>query len=127
MQTGVAPDEFKYSEGGRRYVTPLLAERSRGVVDYLKGSASSACEICENNFADNHGVGYIEAHHKIPISTFEATHTVGPDDFALLCPNCHKAVHIYMKKSDGDYAAIKDLLRTRLLSREASTAWESDE
>jgi len=34
-------------------------------------------------------------------------------DFVLLCPNCHKAVHIYMKKNDQDYESIKMNLKSK--------------
>lgn len=109
-----AQDEITYREGGRRYVTHLLAERSRGVVDFLKGSTPSTCDICEEDFSVRYGVRYIEAHHKVPISTFTSQYVVTSDDLALLCPNCHKAVHIYMKQSDSNYAEIKSLLRTHI-------------
>jgi putative restriction endonuclease len=114
VQTAGAQDEITYREGGRRYVTHLLAERSRSVVDFLKGSVSSTCDICEEDFASRYGVSYIEAHHKKPISTFTSAYIVTPTDLALLCPNCHKAVHIYMKQSDGDYAEIRSLLSIRI-------------
>lgn len=111
-----ALEEVVYREGRRRYVTHLLAERSRSIVDFLKKSTLSTCDICEDNFLSRYGVRYIEAHHKIPIYTFEADHEVKPEDFALLCPNCHRAVHIYMKEMDCEYQLIKERIQMRLLS-----------
>jgi putative restriction endonuclease len=103
-------DEKQFQEGDRRYVTHLMAERSKGVVKIIKDSNSWSCEICSLNFNDRYSVMYIEAHHKIPISTYSSRYTVKPEDFALLCPNCHKAVHIYMKTSGMEYDEIKGLL-----------------
>ncbi|MFN7010620.1 MAG: HNH endonuclease [Allorhizobium sp.] len=95
------------------------------MVDFLKSTASSTCDICEEDFNARYGVSYIEAHHKVPISTFKSTYSVKPDDLALLCPNCHKAVHIYMKEMDGMYAEIKVLLRSRIRGLADAAAAES--
>ncbi|WP_250514378.1 HNH endonuclease [Caballeronia sp. INDeC2] len=104
------PGETKYSVGGRKYVTHLLAERNKGVVDALKSSEPWVCDICRADFESKYGVKYIEAHHKIPISTYASTSKVSTSDFALLCPNCHRAVHIYMKKEGLAYSQIKAIL-----------------
>lgn len=106
-------DEVQYQEGEIRYVTHLMAERSKGVVSVLKNTSSWVCEICSEDFNVRYGVHYIEAHHKIPITTYSSKHVVKPSDLALLCPNCHKAVHIYMKKENFEYDEIKELLASR--------------
>ena len=103
-------DEILFQEGELKYVTHLMAERSKAAVKALKNIDSWQCDICREDFHIKYGVKYIEAHHKVPISTYTATHVVSLSDFALLCPNCHKAVHIYMKKSGYDYLKIKSIL-----------------
>ena len=103
-------DELLFQEGERKYVTHLMAERSKGVVKALKSVESWLCDICGEDFLIRYGVKYIEAHHKVPISTYSANYVVSLSDFVLLCPNCHKAVHIYMKKNDDEYAKIKNVL-----------------
>lgn len=108
-------EEAVYQEGGRKYVTHLMVERSKGVVNALKANSASACDICHISFAEQYGVEYIEAHHKVPISTYSSSYVVKQGDFALLCPNCHKAVHIYMKKDGLEYLQIKQ----KLCSKEA--------
>lgn len=100
-------DERLYQEGGRRYVTHLMAERSSGVVAEIKAAKSWSCEICAINFQSRYGHPYIEAHHKTPISSYSSSHTISASDLALLCPNCHKAVHIHMKQSNLSYEEIK--------------------
>jgi putative restriction endonuclease len=87
-----------------------MAERSKGVVKALKASSTPVCDICEITFAERYGVEYIEAHHKIPIATYSTAYVVKAEDFALLCPNCHRAVHIYMKQYGLEYSQIKEKL-----------------
>ena len=103
-------DEFQFQEGGKSYITHLMAERSSGVVAALKKVEEWVCDICNEDFAARYRVKYIEAHHKIPISTYSSSYIVNLEDFALLCPNCHKAVHIYMKLHGYGYTQIKNLL-----------------
>ncbi|WP_221801929.1 HNH endonuclease [Oceanobacter mangrovi] len=103
-------DEAVYQEGERRYVTHLMAERSKDVVSAAKSATSWVCEICSMNFYDEYGVKYIEAHHKTPIFTYSWKYIIKPQDLALICPNCHRAVHIYMKSSGLEYDEITKIL-----------------
>ncbi|WP_217642463.1 HNH endonuclease [Marinobacter zhejiangensis] len=88
-----------------------MAERDRGAVKALKANSASVCDICDLNFSGRYGVEYIEAHHKVPIAAYSSTYVLSQNDFALLCPNCHRAVHIYMKKDGLEYPEIKKKLR----------------
>ena len=111
----VAEDSDDYNkqqhyEGSRKYVTHLMAERNSSIVKQVKESKEWVCEICNSAFNEIYGVSYIEAHHKVPISTYSSKHEIKLDDFSLLCPNCHKAVHIYMKKDNMEYHEIYKLL-----------------
>ena len=103
--------EQQQYEGSRKYVTHLLAERNQSIVNEVKNNNDWICDICNMVFNDTYGVRYIEAHHKTPISTYSSKHIITADDFSLLCPNCHKAVHIYMKKDAIEYDDIQQLLR----------------
>jgi putative restriction endonuclease len=103
--------EGHYYEGERRYVTHLMAERNIDVVKIVKERHEWICDVCGFDFLIRYGVMYIEAHHKVPISTYSSSYRVNPTDFALLCPNCHKAVHIYMKRDGLDYPQIREKLR----------------
>jgi len=109
----VPQDELTFQEGERKYVTHLMAERNKDVVRLLKETNEWFCDICGEEFHEQYGVKYIEAHHKTPIYTYTSNHTITLSDFALLCPNCHKAVHIYMKKKGLEYMEIKKKLRIR--------------
>jgi putative restriction endonuclease len=107
-------EDAMYPEGGRSYVTHLMAERSAAVVRDLKSSLTWICEICNQDFESRYGVRYIEAHHKVPMSTFSTEYLVSVTDLAMLCPNCHKAVHLYMKKGAVDFEAIKSVIRLKI-------------
>ncbi len=103
-------NEVVYQEGERSYVTHLMAERSKAVVSAAKDARSWICEICSMDFYDKYGVKYIEAHHKTPIFTYSEKYKIKSQDLALLCPNCHKAIHIYMKNSGLEYDEIITIL-----------------
>lgn len=103
--------ETEYREGGRKYVSHLMVERNRQAIAAAKNNSPWVCEICSRRFSELYGVEYIEAHHKVPVSTYSKEYEIKPSDFALLCPNCHTAVHILMKKQGLDYSEIKNNLK----------------
>lgn len=112
-------DNPLFLEGYRRYVTHFLAERNKAVIDLAKKSRPWICEVCREDYKSKYGVAYIEAHHKTPIETFEDEHAVRASDLALLCPNCHKAVHLYMRSGHTDFEKLCGMLR------EGLRAWKS--
>ena len=65
------------------------------------------CEICKAIPEKKYGLDIIEAHHKTPLSKIKKTTKVMPTDFAMLCPDCHRAVH---KVEDCDMKEISDRL-----------------
>lgn len=97
----------QYTEGGRKYALHNLVERNMRVVKSVKNFMEWLCDICGMNFSSMYGKDYIEAHHKIPISRFNKEHQVTESDFVLLCPNCHKAVHLLLKDNGLDYEQAK--------------------
>ncbi|WP_439821363.1 HNH endonuclease [Pseudomonas sp. HLG18] len=99
--------EPDFVEGGKKYVTHLISERSKEVVSLLKSSEKFECEICNLDFRAKYNVDYIEAHHKVAISTFSSSTKVTINDFALLCANCHSVVHVHMRNSSDAYPDIK--------------------
>jgi putative restriction endonuclease len=107
-------DELLFQEGSKKYAVHLVTERNKSVVNAVKAASKWICDICEQNYFDKYGVEYIEAHHKVPASNFTGENIVRISDFSLLCPNCHKAVHIYMKTTNQDYEAIKQRLKSLL-------------
>ena len=71
--TDVPVDEEIYRKGGRKYVTHLMVERSRALVDFIKASSVWICDICSSDFAVRYGVKYIEAHQKLRFQPYVRT------------------------------------------------------
>jgi len=54
------------------------------------------CEVCDFDFADKYGDrgdGFIECHHKVPVSEMKPGDKTRLSDLALLCANCHRMIH----------------------------------
>jgi len=111
-------DEFKtshFTEGKRKLVTHEISERDPRVVKEAKRifkqehSGELFCEICGFNFKAVYGkVGedFIEAHHKVSLSSTSKEHDVKPSDLMMVCPNCHRMLH---RQVNGKYMSIKQL------------------
>ena len=63
---------------------------------YLQRHGKLDCEVCGFDFHETYGElgkGFIEAHHRIPLSEIDGETTTKLKDLALVCPNCHKMLH----------------------------------
>jgi putative restriction endonuclease len=114
--TSVAPEVSHpvWCEGGKRYVTHLLAERSGALVKWLKGAAEHVCDVCGDNASSRYTMPVIDAHHRTPLSVWTEEHEVTAGDIALVCPNCHRAVHATMR---GDPSLTYDAIRLHIRAR----------
>ncbi|QJE02507.1 hypothetical protein HH212_22855 [Massilia forsythiae] len=94
-------EEKHYPEGTEKFFLHRKIERSNPAVKLAKAKRFKAtgrleCEACGFDFAKVYGkdgVGFIEAHHRIPISSSKAPKRVGAKDFELVCSNCHRMLH----------------------------------
>lgn len=76
-------------------------ERSPELVRHCKRLAREragklACEACGMDFMDRYGdvaERVIECHHRQPLSLRTTQSETRPEDMALLCANCHRAIH----------------------------------
>ena len=59
----------------------------------LKRFGRLSCHACGLQPTLRYGVEVIEAHHRKPLSECQASRVPDPDDFDLLCPSCHRAIH----------------------------------
>lgn len=62
----------------------------------LKRTGRLVCEVCDFDFAaayGSHGLGYIEAHHIVPLSEANESVITRMADLALVCANCHRMLH----------------------------------
>lgn len=62
----------------------------------LEETGDLKCDTCGFSFQRVYGelgVGFIEAHHKVPLKDFRKEQIVRITDLALLCSNCHSMIH----------------------------------
>lgn len=77
----------------RRERDPAL--RRRKIEAVLRAHGGLACEVCGFDFGNTygeHGDGYIEVHHVVPLHASGETKT-RLADLAMLCSNCHRMIH----------------------------------
>ena len=69
----------------------------------LKQFGKLECEACGFDFHETYGElgkGFMEAHHKTPLSEQEGEVVTTIDQLALLCANCHRMIHLQEDVSD---------------------------
>lgn len=75
----------------------LRRERSQKLIQAFKATLTDpCCEACGMRFSEVYGdlgAGYIEAHHKIPVSSLDDASITKLSDLAALCANCHRIIH----------------------------------
>lgn len=83
----------------RRITT--IRERDRGLRDTKLAQFRAAhqgrvfCEVCAFDFGrvyGEHGEGYAEVHHRMPLHVTDEV-VSGLDDLIVLCANCHRMIH----------------------------------
>lgn len=101
----IVADDFEreaFPEGGKRYDMHVRHERSSALVRLAKARRKRdndgilECEVCNFEFTTFYGPrgeDYIEAHHKVPVSTLKGSTTTYVEDLALVCSNCHRMLH----------------------------------
>lgn len=104
-------------EGEGKLAVHMRYERNSHLIKKIKKNAIKSnpmlnCEVCEFSFYEKYGKlgeGFIEAHHKKPLSETQKTKTT-KDDIALLCSNCHKMIHKGVSENDNNsIMTIKEL------------------
>lgn len=100
-------------EGRIRFVLHKRRERNSRIVTeaklrYKQCHPHQPCEICQFSFLETYGIDYIEAHHKVPLS--QGTRNTKVEDFAMLCSNCHRMIHL-LDKENRPYHHIKKELQ----------------
>ena len=82
-------------EGRRKYRRHMMVERRSTNRTKVLSKKPSICEVCGFDFLTFYGTAvgsYAEVHHLKPLSLGEQ-HAQSIDDFAVLCANCHRAIH----------------------------------
>ena len=100
----------------KEHIKQEITRRNSKIVQLKKGQALSNgkgrifCEWCDFDFSKKygeHGIGFIECHHKIHVSSGKRITKL--EDLALVCANCHRMLH--RKDSEKSYFAVEDLRR----------------
>lgn len=63
---------------------------------YFKKYGKLNCEVCNFDFYKVYGEigkGFIEAHHRLPLSELDGESKTELKDLALVCSNCHRMLH----------------------------------
>lgn len=110
-----AQQDFEYREGGKVLQTHLRTERDAKVARLAKELARErakpddvSCETCQCIPMKSYkGMDLLEAHHRIPLA--RGARETKPEDFAMLCPCCHRAVHKLINDGVEPVAALKRL------------------
>jgi hypothetical protein len=94
-------DESACPEGVERYRWHRDLERDEEIARKAKSKRLSEtgnleCDACNFDFASKYGdrgAGFIEAHHKTPVSQLDGKTHTKVSDLALVCSNCHRMLH----------------------------------
>jgi len=90
-----AEEEYIEGKKGQRYTNYF--ERNPRLVAKAKKLHGVNCSVCGFNFEvayGEHGIGYIEAHHLRPVSSFGKATKVDPKtEMTVVCANCHRMLH----------------------------------
>jgi len=94
-------DESAFPEGRIFYHRHLLRERDSKISGTaknrrLRDTGDLACDVCGFSFSKTYGelgVGFIEAHHTVPVSQLSGQRKTKIGEIALVCSNCHRMLH----------------------------------
>jgi hypothetical protein len=94
--------QYSVLEGSKQLRSHYRRERSSKLISlkkeqYQKTNGFLACEICgfsfDKAYPESLSRGFIEAHHKIPLSKIDSVVRTTLDDLLLVCSNCHRMIH----------------------------------
>ena len=91
-------DVFKsYADGKKTQSYVTKYERNFKNRENAIKAHGRSCMICGFNFEESYGdpgKGFIEVHHRKPVSEYEGELLIDPvQDLACLCSNCHRMIH----------------------------------
>ena len=78
----------------RRERSATLSKKKKTQTLEIQGRLE--CEVCKFDFRlayGEHGAGFAECHHDIPISKIEPGAKTKLSDLRIVCANCHRMLH----------------------------------
>ncbi len=89
--------EDEHFEGQQRERYTSYYERDPRLRAKAIAIHGTKCSICKFDFQEtygDHGQGFIEVHHVIPVSELGGNTKVDPEtDMVTICSNCHRMIH----------------------------------
>ena len=100
------------TEGARKLYTHYKRERDTSLGKAAKKAFRAkngklCCEACGFEPESVFGFEIIEAHHRVPLSQSVEGRVTTAEDFILLCPSCHRAIH---KLPECDFVKLCELV-----------------
>jgi predicted HNH restriction endonuclease len=107
-------EESSFPEGAEKYRMHRSYERDSKITKLAKKMriqriGDLSCDVCGFSFCKRYGglgVGYIEAHHMVPVSQLRGKSRTKLVDIALVCSNCHRMLH-----RERPWLSLQDLKR----------------
>ncbi len=95
------PHSISAVEGGKKEVSLLVRKRDRGLARKKMRNAMAlgtvSCEVCGLTEDERYPAGFslkvFEVHHLRPLGRTCGTTETTLDDLAIVCANCHRAIH----------------------------------
>lgn len=107
-------EEKQRLEGRMTESKVLRRQRNRQARQQCLEASGYKCYICGFDFEKTYGEigkGFLEVHHKRPISTYEEEHEIPQSELVALCSNCHSMVH--RRKEAMDVDELKNLVQNK--------------
>jgi hypothetical protein len=85
-----------YSEGGLKEIQAEVSVRDPRLVRAARDKYGTKCKVCGFDFEKKYGElgqGFIEVHHRKPLSKLKRKTPIKIKDVTVVCSNCHRMVH----------------------------------
>ena len=107
-------EEKQRLEGRMTEAKVLRRQRNRQARQQCLKASGYKCYVCGFDFEKTYGEignGFLEVHHKRPISTYDEEHEIPQSELVALCSNCHSMVH--RRKEAFDVDELKSILQNK--------------
>lgn len=86
----------EYFEGLLKETKLVNHKRNRTAREECIQNSKGKCCVCGFDFSKTYGSlgkGFLEVHHKVPISQYKNEHSILLNDLCAVCSNCHRMLH----------------------------------
>lgn len=107
-------EEKQRLEGRMTEAKVLRRQRNRQARQQCLEASGYKRYVCGFDFEKTYGEigkGFLEVHHKRPISTYDEEHEIPQSELVALCSNCHSMVH--RRKEAIDVDELKSILQNK--------------